>query len=76
MSNMRKREWSSEEELPLYLDAKDIIDILILSSSFVYSLMRSGDLPSIKVGKRKLVQSHQFVEWMKRFEKGGESNGL
>jgi len=76
MSNMRKREWSSEEELPLYLDAKDIIDILILSSSFVYSLMRSGDLPSIKVGKRKLVQRHQFVEWMKRFEKGGESNGL
>ena len=76
MSNMRKREWSSEEELPLYLDAKAIIDILKLTRSFVYSLMRNGDLPSIKVGKRRLVQRHQFVEWMKRHEKGGESNGL
>lgn len=76
MSNMRKREWSSEEELPLYLDAKAIIDILKLSRSFVYSLMRNGDLPSIKVGKRRLVQRHQFVEWMKRYEKGGEPNGV
>ena len=76
MSNMRKRQWTSEEELPLYLDAKDIIDILKLSRSFVYSLMRNGDLPPVKVGKRRLVQRLQFVEWMKRYEKEGESNEL
>ena len=68
MSNKR---WPGKEELPLFLDAKDIIDILKLSRSFVYSLRRNGDLPTIKVGKRRLVIRDQFIEWMNRYEKGG-----
>ena len=68
---MRNKRWSSKEELPLFLDAKEIIDILKLSRSFVYSLMRNGDLPTIKVGKRRLVIRDQFIEWMNRYEKGG-----
>ena len=71
---MRNKRWSSKEELPLFLDAKDIIDILKLSRSFVYSLMRNGDLPTIKVGKRRLVIRDQFIEWMIRYEKGGGSD--
>ena len=71
---MRNKRWPSKEELPLFLDAKDIIDILKLSRSFVYSLMRNGDLPTIKVGKRRLVIRDQFIEWMNRYEKGGGSD--
>lgn len=34
----------------------------------VYELMASGDLPSIKLGKRRLIRRQAVLDWLARLE--------
>jgi excisionase family DNA binding protein len=38
----------------------------------LYEALRTGELPSFKIGKRRLVQVAQIQSWMDRLENGAQ----
>ena len=53
------------EEVPMYLSAKEIVQVLGISRSNVYDIMRSIDFPLTVVGGRRIVQREKFFAWLK-----------
>ena len=47
------------------LNADDIAEILGISRSKVYQLMKSGDLPSVRIGKSVRVRKRDLEEFIK-----------
>lgn len=58
------------DELPLYLNANDISNLLGISKSTAYELMSNNEFPSIRLGGRVLVEREKFINWLdKKAEK-------
>ena len=58
------------DELPLYLNATDIANLLGVSKSTAYELMSNDEFPSIRLGGRVLVERDKFINWLdKKAEK-------
>ena len=53
------------EEVPMYLSAKEIVQVLGISRSNVYDIMHSIDFPLTVVGGRRMVQRERFFKWLK-----------
>jgi excisionase family DNA binding protein len=49
---------------PLVLDVKDVARRLRISRSFAYELIASGQLPSIRLGRRILVPVAKLEEFV------------
>ena len=47
-----------------FLTAKDLQEILQISQSSSYELMRRVDFPSINIGKSKRVKEDDFYNWL------------
>ncbi len=54
------------EAYPDVLTAKDIQSILHISRSNAYSLINSGELKILHIGKRKLALKAELIRWMER----------
>lgn len=58
------------DELPLFLNATDIANLLGVSKSTAYELMSNNEFPSIRLGGRVLVERDKFINWLdKKAEK-------
>ena len=61
------------DELPLFLNAKNLSKVLGLSESSVYELMHEKDFPSICIGRRLVVPKEHFKKWVdEQIEKKSE----
>ena len=58
----------STEEIPLYLDANDIVRILGISKTNVYYMFRANGFPTISIGKRKFVRKEKLLSWLETQE--------
>ena len=58
--------YHTNEQIPLYLDAGEIVKILGLSRTCVYDFMRAVDFPAIQLGNRRLVRREEFFSWLDR----------
>lgn len=56
--------YTSFEQLPLTLCADDVAQVLSISRSNAYTLMRSRGFPTIKIGKRMVVAKEKLIAWM------------
>ena len=56
--------YTSYNQLPLSLNANDIAAVLGISRANAYTLMRAKGFPTIFIGKRMIVPSDKFIEWM------------
>ena len=45
---------------------------LKLSRSYLYELIRSGELPTVKIGKRRLARTGAIDAWLAAKERGGD----
>ena len=61
------------DELPLFLNAKNLSKVLGLSESSVYELMHEKDFPKIRIGKRLVVPKEKFISWLNEHTKGGRT---
>ena len=61
---MKKERYSSYEELPLMLNAKEVSCVLGVSLARTYELTKSRGFPVIKVGKRVLIPRDKLIEWI------------
>ena len=67
MAAMEGNRWQTEAIGPRFLQMSDVADELAVSMSQVYHMVRSGELPAIKVGGRghwriERVKLEEYIE--------------
>ena len=63
---MRESTVKNYEELPLFLSAKLVSEVLGVSPSSAYELMHEKDFPALRIGNRLGVPKDHFREWVDR----------
>ena len=43
---------------------QEVAELLGISRSYAYELVRNGTIPSLKLGKKRLVPQQRVVEWI------------
>lgn len=61
---MRTSVIKSYEELPLFLSVAAVADLLGISPSSCYELMRTKDFPMIRIGNRIVVPRENLKVWV------------
>lgn len=61
---MKLTQYKSYDQLPLILSAKDVADVLRISRSGAYALLKRRDFPSFSLGSRLIVPKSAFIEWL------------
>ena len=54
----------SLNELPISFQAIEIAKMLGVSKSYVYKILKSGELPHYEVGGRKVISRMDFLSWL------------
>lgn len=60
---MKESTYKTYEELPLFLNADTVAQVLGIAKSSAYELMHEKDFPAIRVGNRMLVEKSKFKAW-------------
>ena len=63
-NKMKESKYKSFDELPMVLNAKIVSEVLGLSISSTYELMRGNDFPAKRIGKRIIVSKEDFRAWL------------
>lgn len=61
---MKGSTYKNYDELPLMLNAENVKDILGISISSAYELMKEKDFPSVRIGNRIVVPKEEFRAWI------------
>ena len=61
---MKQSIYKDYKELPLFLNARMVANLLGVSQSTAYELMHEKDFPSLRIGNRLLVPKDQFQIWV------------
>ncbi len=69
---MKESAYKSYNELPLFLNAKLVAQVLGISPSSGYELLHQQDFPTLKIGNRIVVPKEEFIQWVKRSTEGGD----
>ena len=56
--------YTSYDQLPLALGAEDVAQVLGVSRTQAYNLMRSKGFPTLKIGHRMSVPKYKLIEWI------------
>ena len=54
------------EMIPLVLHPSDVSESLGVSIDYARALFRSGKIPVIIIGKRRVITQASFIEWLER----------
>lgn len=55
--------YKSYNDLPLFLNAKTVAQVLGVSISTAYELMHDPGFPVLRVGSRMVVPKEKFIQW-------------
>lgn len=69
-------EYKSYDELPLFLNAKLVAEVLGVSPASGYELMHEPGFPVLKVGSRMVVPKEQFIRWVQEHTGDGPCTPL
>ncbi len=69
---MKKSEYKSYDDLPLFLNAELVAKVLGVSPSSGHELMHEAGFPILKIGSRMVVPKEKFVAWVEEHTKGGD----
>ena len=61
---MKVSSFKSYDELPLFIKAETLSDVLGISKSSAYELMREEGFPSVRISSRIVVPKEAFIEWI------------
>lgn len=61
---MKQSIYKDYKELPLFLNARMVANLLGVSQSTAYELMHEKSFPTLQVGIRLVVPRDQFIQWM------------
>lgn len=63
---MKESIYKSYDELPLFLNAETVANLLGISPSSCYELMHEKGFPTLQIGNRMVVSKDKFREWTER----------
>ena len=69
---MKESIYKTYDDLPLFLNATIVAQVLGISAASSYELMHEKDFPVLKVGSRMVVPKEKFIAWVEQ-QTGGES---
>ena len=69
---MKKSEFKSYDELPLFFNAELVAQVLGIAPSSAYELMHEERFPVLKIGNRMVVPKEKFIRWVEEHTEGGE----
>ena len=61
---MKSPQYKSYDELPLFLNANLVAQVLGVSQSSGYELMHEPGFPVLRVGSRMVVPKEKFCRWV------------
>ena len=68
---MKKSEYKSYDDLPLFLNADTVGKVLGVSPASTYELMHEPGFPVLRIGNRMVVPKEQFIQWVNERVGGG-----
>ena len=69
---LKKSEFKSYDELPLFLSAKTVAQVLGISMAGTYELLHQKGFPVVKIGSRLVVPKEEFLTWVEK-QVGGDT---
>ena len=66
---MIRSEYKSYEELPLFLNARDVAKLLGISAASSYELMHEKGFPTLRIGSRMVVPRDKLLVWIEKSTK-------
>jgi len=70
---MKVSQFKDYSELPLFLNAELVAQVLGIAPSSAYELMHEDGFPTLRIGNRMVVPKEKFVAWVEEHTKGGEA---
>ena len=61
---MIQSNFKSYDELPLFLNARTVAQVLGISAAGAYELLHQDDFPVLKIGSRLVVPKDKFLSWV------------
>ena len=61
---MRENKYESYDDLPLMVSMPETAEVLGISRAGAYELVRSGGLPSLKIGSRIVIPKDKLIGWI------------
>ena len=61
---MKRSVYTNYDELPLFLNAEMVAEVLGISISSAYELMHEARFPALRVGSRIVVPKEKFCQWV------------
>ena len=69
---MVQSKFKSYDELPLFLNAKTVAEVLGISMAGDYELLHQEDFPVLRIGSRLVVPKEKFLAWVEE-QTGGST---
>lgn len=69
---MKESKYKSYDELPLFLNAETVAQVLGVAPSSAYELMHEKDFPALRIGSRIVVPKEKFRQWVESKVGGGQ----
>lgn len=69
---MVQSKFKSYDELPLFLNAKTVAEVLGISVAGAYELVHQEDFPVLRIGSRLVVPKEKFLLWIEN-QAGGNA---
>ena len=69
---MKQSVYKTYDDLPLFLNANLVAQVLGVSPSSGYELMHAPGFPVLRVGSRMVVPKEQFIRWVTEHTEGGD----
>jgi len=69
---MKVSQYNNYDELPLFLNAAMVAEVLSVSPSSGYELMHEDGFPTLRIGNRMVVPKEKFIQWVERNTGGGD----
>ncbi len=48
----------------LVYSIQEVADLLGISRSYTYELVRNGTIPNLQLGKKRVIPKGKFIEWL------------
>ena len=71
-SEMKVSQFKDYSELPLFLNAEMVSQVLGVSPSSGYELMHDPGFPILRIGNRMVVPKEKFIQWVEQHTGGGD----
>ena len=68
---MKESIYKNYDDLPLFLNAELVAQVLGVSPASSYELMHEDGFPTLRIGSRMVVPKEKFIQWVEEHTKAG-----